>query len=84
MLSRYSEMLSRYSDLVSRYSEMLSRYSDLVSRYSEMLSRYSEIRYIYTTSFQGHRSSDLCFNWNMKIISQLNQCVFKIDKFRVN
>ena len=23
--------------------------------------------------------SDLCFNWNMKIISQLNQCVLKTD-----
>ena len=28
--------------------------------------------------------SDLGFNWNMKIISQLNQCVFKTDKFSVN
>ena len=44
---------------------MLRRYSDN----SEMLSRYSEIIYIYTTSFQGHRT--LVMNINIHNISSV-------------
>ena len=28
--------------------------------------------------------SNLCFNWDTKIISQHNQCVFKTDKYNVS
>ena len=48
LASRYSDLLSYNSDLASRYSDLLSHYSDLASRYSDLLSHYSDLASRYS------------------------------------